>query len=389
MLIAVALSLAIRHRAVAPVDVPAAYRDLYSVLALQIASAESQLAPLNPQRSPQPLYAAELLPANCNRGEALLQPGAIMGVQLYLDRLQQLGIRGVTLPIGYPILIDRFPRSSEYLQFYRQVVAEIRNRRMTLDIESAVMFTNSPFSPVQWDYSKMTLSDLTRERHDMIARIVSQLAPDYLNLGSEPDTDAKLTTYAQLATPSVYAQYIGAVMQGIDRGQTKIGTGIGTWDSLAFLDVELLLPIDFIALHIYPLDGASASTAIEACNRTRARGKRLIIDEAWLFKMRPGETAGIAADTAVFGRDVFSFFAPLDQQFLHYLDDLARAEGIEYVSPFWSTYFFAYLPYNASTATASYSDLVGQVNAAAVQNLIAGSISGTGRYYAAVVAGRP
>jgi hypothetical protein len=383
------LLLALRHRAVPPLEVPPEYRALYTTLSLQIAAAEAQLAPLHPEKGPQPLYAAELLPANCNRGEALLQPGAISGVQLYLDRLQQLGIRAVTLPVGYPILIERFPRSAEYLQFYRQVVSEIRGRGMTLDIESAVMFTNSPFSPVQWDYSSMTLADLTRERHDMIAKIVSQLSPDYLNLGSEPDTEARLTTYSQLLNPATYAQYIGAVMQGIDRGRTKIGTGIGTWDSLTYLDAELLLPIDFVALHIYPLDSGSASTAIEACNRTRARGKRILIDEAWLFKMRPGETTGIAADTTVFARDAFSFFAPLDQQFLHYIDDLARAEGIEYVSMFWSTYLFAYVPYNPTTAALSYSDLVGQVNAAAMQNLVSGRYTTTGRYYGEIAAGRP
>ncbi len=387
---ALVLILAVRRHAVLPaVGVPAAYRDLYVTLSNQVGSAEAQLTPLHPERGRPPLYAAELLPANCNRGEALLQAGAITGVQLYLDRLKQLGVKGVTLPIGYPLLVDRFPRSAEYLQFYRQVVAEVRNRGMTLDIESAVMFANSPFSPVRWDYSSLTLSDVAGERHDMIAKIVSQLAPDYINLGSEPDTEAQLTTFAQLKNPATYAQHLGQIIQGVNRGQTKIGAGIGTWDSLSFLEAELQLPIDFISLHIYPLDSASAATAIEACSRARESGKRIIVDEAWLFKQRPGEMATVAADTTIFARDAFEFFAPLDQQFLHYVDDLARAEGIEFISPFWSTYFFAYIPYTTATASLPYADVVSQVNAAAVQNLTTGAYSSTGRYYASLAAGRP
>jgi hypothetical protein len=390
MLAAIVLMLAVRRHAIAPpVGVPAQYRDLYSTLAEQVAAADAQLAPLHPERGTQPIYAAELLPANCNRGEALLQSNAIAGVRLYLDRLQQLGLKGVTLPIGYPLLADRFPRAAEYLDFYRQVVAEVRNRGMTLDIESAVMFTNSAFSTVRWDYSTMTLSDLARERHDMIAKIVSQLAPDYVNLGSEPDTEAQLTTFAQLANPSTYAQHLGQIIQGIDRGRTKIGAGIGTWDSLAYLDAELLLPIDFIVLHIYPLDSGNAATAIEACNRARARQKRIIVDEAWLFKQRPGEPATVAADTAVFTRDAFAFFAPLDQQFLRYLDDLARAERIEFISPFWSTYLFSYLQYTPAIGSLPYAEIVNQVNAAAVQNLVSGAYSSTGRYYGALAAGHP
>src|SRR5581483_7703039 len=78
---------------------------------------------------------------------------------------------------------------------------------------------------------------------------------------------------------------------------------------------------------------------LQVCKRARAAGKRIIIDEAWLYKMRPGGSTAIADDTAIFMRDAFDFFAPLDQQFLRYIDDLARVERIEFVSPVWSTYF--------------------------------------------------
>jgi hypothetical protein len=50
----------------------------------------------------QPIFGAELLPANCNRGEELLRAGVLSGVKLYLDRLQELGVQGVTIPTLYP-----------------------------------------------------------------------------------------------------------------------------------------------------------------------------------------------------------------------------------------------------------------------------------------------
>jgi hypothetical protein len=379
---------AARRRAEVPVGPPAAYQDLYAQLTMQLAAAEGQVAPLHPELSAQPLYAADLLPANGNRGEDLLQPGTMDGVRAFLDRFQQLGIHGVVFPIGYPLLIDRFPRSAEYLQFYQEVMAEVRKRGMTVDIESSVVFANSPFSSIQWDYSKTAFADFVRERHDMTARIVSQLAPDYLNLGSEPDTEAKLTGYGQLDNPASWAQYLDQIIQGIDRGKTRIGAGLGTWNSAAFVDAEGALGIDFIALHIYPVDSASISTALRACSIARTRQKRIIVDESWLFKARAGESSSIAADANVFLRDAFSFFAPLDQQFLHFMDDFARVEGVEFLSAFWSTYFFAYIPYGPSTQSLAYSSIVQQVNSAASQNIVKGQYSSTGYYYGSLIAGR-
>ena len=44
-------------------------------------------------------------------------------------------------------------------------------------------------------------------------------------------------------------------------------------------------------------------------------------------------------------RDVFSFWAPLDQEFLMIMGKLARLENFQYVSPFGFNEFFSYLTY--------------------------------------------
>jgi hypothetical protein len=310
------------------------------------------------------------------------------GVRAYLDALQGLGVRGVVFAIGYPLLLDRFPGSAQYLDFYRQVMAEARTRGMTVDIESSVIFANSPFSSITWDYTKTTFAQFVQDRHDMAAKIVTELAPDYLDLGAEPDTEARLTGYAQLNTPATWAQTINTIIQGISRGSTKIGTGVGTWNAVSFVDAESAVPIDFIALHIYPIDATSIATAFQAAAVARAHGKAIILDEAWLFKARAGESTSIASDPTIFGRDAFSFFAPLDEEFLHFLDGFARVEGVSFVSPFWSSYFFSYIPYTAATASLPYADIVQQVNSAASQNIVRGQSSVTGAYYAALIAGQ-
>lgn len=385
--VAAGLHAAPRRRVIVAPGVPAAYADLYAQLSAELTVAEAQVAPLQPQLEPQPIYAAELLPANGNRGTDLLQPTTIYGVSAYLDALQGMGVRGVVFAIGYPLLLDRFPNSAQYLDFYRQVMSELRKRGMTVTIESSVVFANSAFSTITWDYSKTTFPQFLQDRHEMAMKIVTQLAPDYLDLGAEPDTEAKLTGFAQLAVPAVWAQSIGTIIQGINRGSTRIGTGVGTWTSPSFVDAECAQPIDFIALHIYPVDASSIATAFQAAATARAHGKPIIIDEAWLFKMRRGESTSIADDTAIFGRDAFSFFAQLDQQFLEFLDDFARVEGVSFISPFWSTYFFSYIPYDAATGALPYAEIVKQVNSAASQNIVNHQYSATGLYYRSLAAG--
>lgn len=345
------------------------------------------MTPLHPELKPQPVYAADLLPANGNRGTDLLNPNALAGVHAFLDRFQKMGINGVVMTVGYPLLLDSFPNSAQYLAFYKQVIADARAHGMTVEIESAVIFANSPFSPITWDYSKVPYATFTQQRHDMVRKIVTELAPDYLELGAEPDTMYHLTGYTQLATPASFALHIGQVIAGIDRGSTKLGAGMGTWINPAFADAESQLPLDFIGLHIYPIDSASIATAFQAASIVRGRGKAIVIDEAWLYKMRPGESTAIADDTVIFQRDAWGFFGQLDQRFLHFLDGFARAEGVALISPFWSTFFFGYLPYTPETAALTYAETVQKVNGVAAANVVGGSGTPTGTYYSALIAG--
>ncbi len=366
-----------------PAGVPAEYRGMYKQMERTLRTLDRRLKNVS---GPSPIYAAELLPANGNRGEQLLEPKTIEGVKVWLDRFQQLRIQGVVFAVPYPLLMRSYPRSAEYVAFFREVVEESRKRRMTVEIESAVIFANSPFSPVQWDYSNLTMERLTRDRHEMIATIVRELAPDYLDLGAEPDTEARLTGLRELNDPAGYARFVGAIIRGIDRGKTKIGAGFGTWSKPDFVRYQAELPLDFISLHIYPLSTQVLANAVEGCRIARQHGKEILIDEAWLYKMQRGEVSDIASNAKVFARDSFSFWAPLDQRFLRFVSDFARAERVRLVSPFWSTFFFAQLHYDKRLAQLPYPELVKELNTVAARAVMDGRFSDTGKFYRNLIA---
>ena len=370
-----------------PATIPPEYRALVSRIDQTLRPLERQYQKAA-RSGPRSLYGAELLPANGNRGDQLLDLHALQGAKVWLSRFAQLGVRRVVFAVPYPLLMRTYPGHTVYLSFFRNVISEARSRGMTVEIESAVIFANSPFSPVRWDYSKLSVEQLMSDRREMIATIVRDLAPDYLDIGAEPDTEARLTGKRELNDPHRYAQYLAGILSGLDRKKTKVGAGVGSWSSPDFVTREVELPLDFIALHIYPLSAQTLANAVEACRIAKQAHKEVVIDEAWLYKAAPGEVTDIASNAKIFARDSFSFWAPLDQRFLRLISDFARAQRISFVSPFWSTYFFSYIDYDTGTAQLPYSDLMREVNSVATRSVMDARFSETGVFYHDLIAGK-
>ena len=121
----------------------------------------------------------------------------------------------------------------------------------------------------------------------------------------------------------------------------------------------------------------------------RAYGKPIVIDEAWLYKS-VGEgvegVPGLAGNEAVFRRDVFSFFEPLDERFLAQAARFAKTAGALYFAPYWSNYFFSYLEYDPFTQDLPYKELVTVLAPQAVENaIIADQFTGTGEKYTSII----
>ena len=361
--------------------VPAAYQALYATLQDELNSAETRW-PATPGGQP-PLYAAELLVADDNRGPVLLNQGTMPSVRLYLDRLQAMGIKSVKNAIQYPLLTPNFPDYARYLDFYRQVGQEIHQRGMVWVIQASILFANTPFSPVTYNYSGLTFDAFMQQYRQMVVTIINELKPDYLTLIGEPDTAAHLTGLAELNRPDQEVRLINYVLGGLDRGNTAIGSGTGTWSPLQFVQgMATQTSLDFISLHFYPMDKRFQSSADQMAEIAQQNGKYILITEAWLYKTdQPGGGQNVAAAPEIYKRDAYSFWTPLDEQFIRVMDSYSRKYNVKILSFFWSNLFFGSIEYDPGMDNQPFQTIQKQVNQAATANLLKGQYSPLGDYY--------
>lgn len=334
------------------------------------------------------IFGAELLPANGNRGESLLHPTTLPTTRLYLDRLQEIGVGGVSIQISYPLLDRDFPRSDEYLSFFSIVAEEVRQRGMKLMVETGPVFPDPEFSNVQLDFSDLTPTRYFESKTEQILLIAIEIRPDYLSIANEPETEKSLLGLDYSVEQVL--EFVGTTLELLPgKGDLLIGAGIGTWENRAYLDGFLLEPdLDFINLHIYPIQAGPVSLlerAMDYALNAKSQGKEVVIGEAWLYKVSSEERLRDTAYQEVYGLDVFRFWEPLDSRFIEVIVDLAHATDMEYVSFFWANYFFAYLDYNPVTSSSATLELYQQLNQEVYDHLRRGARTGTGDAYEALL----
>lgn len=107
--------------------VPKAYADLYQQLEAKLQKTSERID-RQWDKSKAPVdFSAEMVTANSNRGVQLLQPVTLWGVRLEMQRLQELGVKAVTLSINFPVLYEPFHQFNgttyrAFLDFYKHVV---------------------------------------------------------------------------------------------------------------------------------------------------------------------------------------------------------------------------------------------------------------------------
>jgi hypothetical protein len=363
--------------------VPPEHRALYEGLQQKLTELEGRFDRLpKPAEEAPVVWAAELLTAKGHRGEQLLSPEAFKGNQLYLDRLQEMGIKGVKVAIPYPLLQPDFPRCEEYAAFYAKLADEIHRRGMKMHVGGGVMFPQSEFTTIPahlLDYSTLTVKTFLEARMRQVETIVSRCHPDYITLANEPSTERKLTRLP--LTPASYARYIEATVGRIRRPGLSICAGAGTWDAPAYVRSYVDIPgLDCIDLHFYPIDSRYQANMTEWADLAHAKGKRVIIGEAWLYK-ELGSSGSEANWAPTMGLDVFSFWAPLDQRFVTDMVRFARTYQVEYVSFYWSRCFFGYADWTEQTGHLPPGEQLKLGSQAALRGLLADQLSSTGRAY--------
>jgi hypothetical protein len=257
---------------------------------------------------------------------------------------------------------------------------------MKLDVEAGIMFANTDFSPVKYDFKNLTFEKFKQDKKKMFQAIINDLRPDYLNIGSEPDTGYALTGLKELLDPARFTEFVTYVLDGLDRGTTRIVAGIGSWGNMAYIGALADTSIDALDVHIYPVVGKCLSQAIEIADIAAQHGKGVVLDECWLYKETVLNASGVAVGPEIFKRDNFSFWEPLDKQFLADMALYAKVCRVEYVSPFWSNFFFGNLDYTPELGNLPYMSVVAQSNTLVSQNVLAGKYSRLGDHYRSLIA---
>jgi hypothetical protein len=362
--------------------IPFEYQSLYSQLEKKLSGFEVQLG-AQEEKDTTITFAAELLPANGHRGEALLEEKSWQGMMLYIDRLQSMGIEGVKVAIKYPLLSPDFPHSSEYISFYKKLSKELKRRDMKMLAGTGPMFTDPAFTDLRVSYRGLTFEKLKKETRQHIKTIIDEIEPDYVTITNEPSTEEELTGIA--LDPMRQMELVNYVLSGLDRKKTLVGAGAGNWDSTAYIkSLAKNTGIDYVDIHIYPVNRDYLLRAQQDADIAKEYGKRIIIGECWLYKAGENEKGGASA-SGIIARDIFSFWQPLDSKFLELIVEFAQKNDVEFMSPFWSKYFFAYVEYGMAIGGMSPKELLRLADTEVNKSILSKKFSQTGLVYKTLI----
>jgi hypothetical protein len=410
---------------VPPATPPAEYQALYDELSQNLTTFDAQIDAEWDGSVGDGQFAASLSVANGQRTVSLLTAATWTSVMQQLDAYESMGVTMIKLDVEYPLFTPAF---HTYLtahppwflpdytitvpnfvgaptSFYNKVATEIRSRGMGIWIEYGTLFQDYSPTPPAGYFAEIRTSGLaasqaryTSERSMETALLVSQLKPDYFTILEEPDTQAMNFGYfpGQVPIFSDVAGWRGVVESGISAittaaptSPTLLGAGTGVWVSEDYVTQFASLPgLDYIDLHIYPMRSLTQNylqTTLDWIDdiHSIAPGKLITIGETWAYKESAAEVSGGGSLNDILARDVYSFWEPLDRQFLEMLSKLMHNERLAAVMPFWATYFFAYLTYgDPSLEGLGPIDLLSRAGQDAAPNIASVTLTGTGEKFA-------
>lgn len=358
----------------AQAPVPPEYADLYALLESKLQAVERYLTANWDSTKHSVVFSTELLAANSNQGERALSEQAWQSILLNLDRIQFLGVRAVKVAVKYPILMPDFPRSAEYLALYKKLGDELRRRNLKFLVQMTPGFKPSALSalPVEPYYANLTLERYKREKRQMAEIIIREIHPDYLTVENEPKTAQENTGLP--FTVQNFTEIVRYILDGLDRDGVLVGAGAGTWDNLAYIEsLARNTAVDYIDMHIYPINfDFLLDRTLQIAEIARQYNKKLFLGEAWLYKTRDADLFGppVAAAPALYARDVFSFWEPLDVKFVATIWKLVHYLKIDFASFFWMRYFFGYVEYTERTKDLPPAELFRLANLEAAKNMM-------------------
>jgi hypothetical protein len=341
--------------------VPEQFRPLFESLDQTLTQAR-QTYPIDRSR-PLPLTAPSLLLASSIYGPAPADSQRWKDLLATLDTYQSMGMQAVLVQIMAPDLA--YGETQSYIDFYQRLAAEIHSRNLKLYIEH---FVNVPFKTNQPRDGGATLTfrDDPQGRQEFLkilqqelVQIDREIKPDYLSLLTEPQSTINDQLHFTFE-PDELTAWVGQTAKLLRSGgaspATLLGAGATTIEPDDFIMKFAQQPdLDYINFHLYVVKYkgedqiAKVAAMIHRIREVRPAMK-FTIGETWLCKVGKEGPAGTIQEA--FFRDNFSFWAPLDEQFMAVLMGMAQKEEIAVIAPYFSQHFFAYYTFGSPEAGA-------------------------------------
>jgi fibronectin type 3 domain-containing protein len=345
----------------------------------------------NPIAGPPTVFAANLAVADGNTGPGLIGSDYMPGVLQQLQEEKALGVQAIMVEIGFPIMYAPFyggeAGAAPYINFYTQVAQAIKNAGLKLIVENNVLLTvdiSSGWGTTLTNfYASLDWNQYMAARASMAATLAQAMQPDYLVLAEEPDGEAKQSGQTNMGNATDAAQMISGeitAVRALKLPDTKLGAGFGNWimppgDSTLpeYIAAYVLLPLDYIDFHLYPInteqEGPLIENALLIASSAAAALKPVAMSEGWVWKMENSEWDVLNADDYR-GRDPFSFWAPLDSQYLQTVQALAKYTNMLYAAPEGPDYLFAYQTYGGTEANGGATDCMCTTESCSDNNIV-------------------
>jgi len=346
---------------------PAAYSAACADMQSYISPFNSTIASQWKDSKSSSAFGTELLGANSNISlTGILSAQAMTRVQTELDDLSKLGLQFVTIGVSFPILYEPFytynrdPQDyASVLSFYQNVMAAVHQKGMKVLIETTVVFPDYATDlPLNAYYATLSTTQFNAGRAQQALIVAQQLQPDWMNLGSEPDTISELTGLPAEYTAAEWATQVSTIVAqlrsaGIE-GKPLIGAGCGAWQQGGSDYVTALMStgIDYFDMHTFSVDMGMLNDAVQYIDMATAAGKSSAISEVWDHPLTDAQLQGLTEYgiinllAAAEPYNDYSFWATQDAQFLAEIIELAYWKKLYYVSPFESELFVANVNYN-------------------------------------------
>jgi hypothetical protein len=295
----------------------------------------------------------------------------------YLNGLQAMGIRAMKFAIQFPILYQPYYTNTtgdftpsgytNTFNFYTNLVTLLRQRGMKVIIPTENMLVQNN-SPIAAYFGSLSQSQYIAGRSAVNQTIARYFKPDYLILQSEPDTEAIQfpgTNGFWIKDPVQDTNMIMTFLSdlqtaGLRTTNTIVGAGFGTSQSKynQFLGAFLHIPgLDLLDVHVYGINTFTNVTQnstnveddlgrlLEMADAAHNNGLRIGMGECWLYKQGDSEMGSSLGGDTYRGRNVYSFWSPLDREFLLCMVKAGHWKQLDFIDPYWTSYFFNYLDY--------------------------------------------